>query len=154
MAAVIVLANSAAAAAQELDRHPGHDVIWSQLSVVGGTGYASQLAPDYPFYSESANDFVVLDNATITHAHWWGTRNNLKSLEPTLSIHETGWGGARSARSLDCTGAGLAYCGLDSLAVIRSGRSITSHFQAEDSPQSTQRGRAAAKVDSRKVDSG
>jgi hypothetical protein len=116
MAAVIVLAISAAAAAQELDRHPGHDVIWSQLPIVGGTGYASQLAPDYPFYAESANDFVVLDNAAITHVHWWGTRNSLKSLVPTLSIRETGWSGARSTRSLDCTGAGLAYCGLDSLA--------------------------------------
>jgi hypothetical protein len=115
MTVAVILALVTAAAAQDGGRHPGHDVIWSQLPVTG-TGYASQYAPDVPFYAESANDFVIQENAVITHVHWWGWRQSLKSLEPALSVRETGWGGSPSTRSLDCTGAGLAYCGLDSLA--------------------------------------
>lgn len=46
---------------------------WEQLPLVGGNAFASQYAANYPFYAESADDFMCLDGIPIVAVEWWGT---------------------------------------------------------------------------------
>jgi len=49
------------------------DVAWDQqLQEDGGWVLASQLASDYPFYAEAADDFVCADGGAIVAVEWWG----------------------------------------------------------------------------------
>lgn len=49
------------------------DVAWSQgLQEDGGWALASQLASDYPFYAETADDFVCGDGSAVVAVEWWG----------------------------------------------------------------------------------
>ncbi len=49
------------------------DVAWSQeLMEDGGWALASQLAADYPFHAETADDFVSSDGRPVVAVEWWG----------------------------------------------------------------------------------
>ncbi len=49
------------------------DVTWSQdLLEDGGWALASQLATDYPFSAETADDFLCSDWRPIVAVEWWG----------------------------------------------------------------------------------
>ncbi|MBD3348115.1 MAG: hypothetical protein GF400_02830 [Candidatus Eisenbacteria bacterium] len=51
----------------------GIDVAWSQeLLQDGGWAIASQLASDYPFYAEAADDFLCGDGRPVVAVEWWG----------------------------------------------------------------------------------
>lgn len=56
-------------------RHPGHDVVWSQLPTTDEMylGYSSTQLPDQAFFSESVADFEPSESCEIVHVHWWGT---------------------------------------------------------------------------------
>ena len=94
------------------DRHPGHDFIWLQGPEPLSQAWASQFGPDYPFYAESATDFIATETTEITHVHWWGVWYPPPPPgRPTLSVRPAGWdrGGDRA---LDCTGAILSGCNI------------------------------------------
>jgi hypothetical protein len=48
------------------------EIKWEQLPLIGGTAVASQYDPVYPFYAESADDFLCEDGTPITAVEWWG----------------------------------------------------------------------------------
>jgi hypothetical protein len=98
------------AGAAGMDRHPGHDVIWSQLPADGVVGWTSQFAPDYPIYGECAVDFVASEDTEITHIHWWGI---VDAPDSSPSIRVTRTGGSSSGRpELDCSAAELRGCNI------------------------------------------
>lgn len=49
-----------------------YEVKWAQLPVLGGNAFSSQYDYVYPFYSESADDFLCDDPRPITAIQWWG----------------------------------------------------------------------------------
>lgn len=55
---------------------PGYDseqiIKWSQAPWIGGAAIASQYAPNYPFWAESADDFECTDWDPIIKVEWWG----------------------------------------------------------------------------------
>jgi len=92
------------------DRHPGHDVIWTQGPVDEAAGWLSQFAPDYPYYAECATDFVAAEDTEITHVHWWGIPL-VERGEPAVRVARTGgFGTARG--DLDCSSAELRGCNI------------------------------------------
>lgn len=90
------------------DRHPGHDVIWSQPPVDAYLAWASQFFPDWARYAECASDFVASEDTEITHIHWWGV---LQTDGSAPAARVTRMGGIGSGRpDLDCSNAELRGC--------------------------------------------
>ena len=58
---------------------PTRDIKWMQLPLVDplSSSPASQFAPDYPFYAETADDFECLDGDPIVGVEWWGLHFNV-----------------------------------------------------------------------------
>jgi hypothetical protein len=48
-------------------------IIWDNGPGDGGTSLSSQLALDYPFDSQCADDFMFDVDSLVTDVHWWGT---------------------------------------------------------------------------------
>jgi hypothetical protein len=94
------------------DCTPGHEFVWLQGPEPEGLAYASQFAPDHPFYAECANDFIVTVDTEITHIHWWGVWfPPPRDGRPSLSVRRASWG-AGGDRALDCTSAILSGCNI------------------------------------------
>lgn len=57
---------------------PTRDVIWMQLPLIdpSASSPASQFAPDYPFYAETADDFMSEEWYGATLVEWWGSHFN------------------------------------------------------------------------------
>lgn len=98
------------AAASGLERHPGHDVIWSELPADGVVAWISQFAPDYPFYGECAVDFVAPEDTEVTHIHWWGVLEVPESPPPARLVRASRSGSGRP--ELDCSSAELRGCNI------------------------------------------
>lgn len=90
------------------DRHPGHDVIWSQLPADGVEAWFSEFAPNEPFYAECAVDFIAPEDTEITHIHWWGVWKVPESPPPIRVTRLTRSGSGRP--ELDCSNAELRGC--------------------------------------------
>ncbi|MBD3366885.1 MAG: hypothetical protein GF405_01770 [Candidatus Eisenbacteria bacterium] len=105
------------------DDNPARVLLWSQVPSETATGWASQHAPDTPFFAECVNDFVAPHNAEIDHVHWWGTYWNQPRSGPSPSGSRVDWSGNPTGRpSLDCSGSQRVTCLSDSLVGDTTGK--------------------------------
>jgi hypothetical protein len=59
---------------------------WVQAPWIDGNAFASQYAPNYPFWAESADDFECIDGEPIIKVEWWGVYYNGEYYPPDFFI--------------------------------------------------------------------